>query len=200
MMSNGIGIAIEPGAGLPVGSWIQHQILTMVWDVGGRKHPRFRVAASIHKPTTENVADYARRVIGDHMLGPLPGPTPWDIEVPNYEPANPKNHPRILVLQLDSAFMWEFSPATPGVDAKDDIPGYDSGLHYVDANGVSAPATPAGPPAGCRMIYWSVLSRPAQASGRAFNFYITLIDPESGRRMPTIFDPNVPDNGTGSIP
>lgn len=199
-MNVGIGTPISADPGLPAGSWIQHRILTMVWDENGRKHPRFRVANSVHKPTKEDVADYAKRVIGDQMLAPPPEPTPWDIDIPNFDPSNPKNHPRILVLQLDSTFLWEFSQGTPGVDAKTDIAGYDSGLHYVDSTGASKPAGPEGPPAGCQMIYWSVLSRPANASGRSFNFYITLIDPESGHRMPTIFDPNVPDNGTGSIP
>lgn len=198
---SGIGTAIEPGPGLAVGHWIQHRILTIVWDEHGRKHPRFRVAKSVRTPTQEDVKEYVKKVINDQSPDPLIGPTPWDIDLPDFEPLTPENQPRIMVLQLDRKFEWEFTSDRPGIDAKQAFPGEDSGLHYVDPLGMAIQAGPkVGPQAGCRMLYWSVLSRPRDHTGRGFNFYIDLIDPESGRRMPTIFDPNVPDNGSGSIP
>lgn len=199
-MSNGIGYPIGASYGLPVGSWIQHRILTMVWDVGGRKHPRFRVVNSAHPQSTEDVKTYVKRVINDQVIDPLLSPTPWDIDLPDYEPSTTDNHPRIIVLQLDKTFEWVFTPGKPGIDAKQDKPHEDSDLHFVDALGDAKLATTAGAPADCRMLFWSVLERKKPDYGRGFNFYIDMIDPESRRRMPLIFDPNVPDSGGSSIP
>ncbi|MDB5471319.1 MAG: hypothetical protein JWR84_2879 [Caulobacter sp.] len=194
-------IVIEEGNDLPVGSWIQHRILTMVWDFGGRKHPRFRVTKPALAPTQEDVEKYVAKIINVATPDPMVPPTPWDIEVGNLATSGARpNHPRILVLQLDSQFEWQFTAGSKGVSPKVQKTGEDSGLHFVDSLGMAHPATSAGAPDGCRVVYWSIHSRPEGDVGRGFDFHIDLIDPESRKHMPTIFDPNVPDSGGSSIP
>lgn len=198
-----------PTLKLPTGSWIQFRVLTLKWndkrrDVRRQAGLRFEV----HKPPTDGSQDSIEKFVANNLDYTFEAKrfssTPWDIDLPRFD-KNFYNSPRIMVLLLDNALPWRFTPGSRGIASKRDNQEENSSLHYVHSDRVARLATPSGVPDGCRMLFWSVLSRPKAdgedtAERRGFNFYVDLIDAGNGRTMPTIFDPNVPDNGGASIP
>jgi hypothetical protein len=121
-----------------------------------------------------------------------------------------------IVIELDPTVNWEFTTESLGVTAKVNHPHFNAengGVTYALGNKVIGPNDPGysdGVPPGCRVLYWSVLSRkkrpPIPSADtdvlRGFNFYIDFIQRMGNEvhRMPTIFDPNVPNTGGSEFP
>ncbi|NBB16014.1 hypothetical protein GVN21_11665 [Caulobacter sp. SLTY] len=199
----------DPQRELRTGAWIQHRVLTIIWEKDADGQPVQQLRFRVHEPkedsSTLNVMDFIETIQDYEIPMEFLEKTPWDIGLPNFQGGAALNHPRLLVLQLDNAINWEFTPTGPGVTAKVEKPSSrleDCSLYFVDRGNQRSPGQ-AGAPADCRIAYWSVLERPKDAQGlydRAFNFHVDFIDSETGRRLQTIFDPNVPDQGGGSIP
>lgn len=199
--------------------WIQYRILTMRWRPMPPTmevpypSPKEGLRQLVHIPGAKieevDLADFTGGHHNDRTKARAfsIGKTPWDIDIEeSYESPN-YNRKRILVIHLDTKFEWEFKKGTRGVTSKTPVNGEDGGLHYVDpGTGFGIPMPDDGLPMGCSMIYWSLLGRAGRTSPetgakvRGFNFHIDLINPDTRRRMPTIFDPNIPDNGGATIP
>ena len=191
----------DPAKEMQNGCWIQHRVLTMAWKPADGA-ARAGLAFQVYDPQHDTDAKTISQFIQDHRGVAVPEnavmTTPWDIPLPPPAGAAGGNPQRLHVLQHAQNLDWEFTPGHPGVRSMEEIYDQDCSLYFVDRDGqVSGPGGNA--PAGCSMVYWSVIGRQA-ATPRGFNFYITLIDPLSGKRIPTVFDPSVPDGGGASIP
>jgi len=138
--------------------------------------------------------------------------TPYDIALKG-------RYQRWIILELEEGYNWRFAPGSPGVatavDNSGQPPSQDYGLCFVTKNSIVGPknlsadphlTVPAhGDPAKpedweCKVLYWAVSSRPDE-NERKFNFYIEFHQVSEGkdRTLPMIFDPNVPNDGGGSI-
>lgn len=133
-----------------------------------------------------------------------PTDTPFDI--------NPSEM-CFLVMELDPLMNWEFTPGSLGVTTKHIEPkDEDSYLCYVTKDKVVKPTDPEysqGIPKNCRVIYWSIHKRKYHLGkiSRGFNFYVDFLQNSKSpdgtiteHRMPTIFDPNVPNTGGSEFP
>lgn len=206
-----VPIEPDPAKELKGVTWIEHRVLTILprLDKDGSPLKGLQFAVDVPKADTfqADPRDYIPRIL-DYQIKPDSTLTDrmWNIELPLCDPAAVENEPRILIMQLDNDIDWEFSPGAPAVTAKVETvpqdPLENCSLYFVDRDGNwTLPGSEA--PKNCRLVYWSVLARPKNDVGyyaRRFNFYIDFIDPDTGQRMRTVFDPSIPDQGGGSIP
>lgn len=141
----------------------------------------------------QHIADQRPRSIQSESVAP----TPYDIEV---------KRPTWVILELDPNINWEFAPGKRGVTAKQS--GFNNenyGLTFVKS-GASPMNAGDLAPEGCTVLYFAVAGRHAPFKGtieRGFNFEIDFFQTDrSGltRRLPLIFDPNVPNGGGASFP
>lgn len=123
---------------------------------------------------------------------------------------------RWILIELRERTNWRFIPGSPGASKK--LPTQDedhtlcfatSKQYYVPQDGSGKPifvpdlGSPANPEI-CRVLYWGVARRPAPPNTcRGFNFWVEFYQDVGGgeiHTIPTIFDPNVPNDGGPQIP
>lgn len=149
--------------------------------------------------------------IGGVPLEPLP--TPFDINVTD---------PCYLLLILDHTTNWRFTPGNRGVTTKRYFGADNFGVTFVTHSQIvldpddrvrfTDPTKTIGAPEGCKILYFSVARRrpdcippqPGFSSKQGFNFHIEFYWKDSkgkvNLRLPTIFDPDVPNSGGSSFP
>ena len=149
--------------------------------------------------------------IGGLNLDPLP--TPFDINVTD---------PCYLLLILDPTTNWRFTPGNRGVTTKRYFGSDNFGVTFVTHSDVALdqndrvqftdPTKTIGAPDKCKILYFSVARRrpdcippqPGFSSKQGFNFHIEFYWKNSENkvtlRLPTIFDPDVPNSGGASFP
>lgn len=189
-------LTIKPGpiAGPPdFSQGLTFVLVTPFDDVPSKfPHPTTGHKFSTVHEIAQNIADNSPRVIEFESIAP----TPYDIQV---------KRRTWLILELDPNINWEFTPGRPGVTAKQS--GFNNenyGLTFVKkgANPMNA-GDPA--PEDCRVLFFAVAGRHNPYMGkieRGFNFEIDFFQSTSTgeRRLPLIFDPNVPNGGGAEFP
>lgn len=172
---------------------ILHRVLTIIPN--GPEPLHFKMAKPEVEPAPgTDVRAYSAHIAKNPSILKLEiADTPFDI--------NPTERCYVL-LELDHRFNWEFSPGRLGVTPKE--AGFDRenyGLTYANAEGLVEAGDAAVVPDGCRVLYWAILWRTAHEP-RGFDFHVDFYQEERGRilRMPTIFDPGVPNTGGAGIP
>ena len=186
-------IPVKGELALPSDAPILHRILTIVPN--GPEPIRFKMAKPQRDPAPgEHIQDYALKISETPSVPMLEAAeTPFDI--------NPTERCHII-LELDASFNWEFTPGGLGVTPK--VAGFereDYGLTYAVRGQLTEAAETAVVPAACRVLYWGILWR-TEYVARDFDFHVDFYQNERGRtlRMPTIFDPGVPNSGGPGIP
>lgn len=145
----------------------------------------------------ETIEAYAEDVAANPTVIPhqMSEMTPYDI--------NPTER-CYLLLELDQSINWQYTPLGRGVTAKADAFDHENyGLRFVPDRGRVQPAGALAPPC-CHVLYFGLLRR-KKVDGiieRGFNFEIEFYQTSDGalRRLPTIFDPNVPNTGGSEFP
>jgi hypothetical protein len=120
-------------------------------------------------------------------------PNPYDIVV---------KEQCILILELDQRINWCFTRGSLGVTTKDFYSDHSFGVRFVDSTGTALPVGSKAPEKHSRILFFAIAERHADTR-ESFNFHIefvwkNLIFDEF--RLPTIFDPDIPNTGSGSIP
>lgn len=119
-----------------------------------------------------------------------------------------------VVLILDHDLNWQFTPNSRGVTTKRFYGSDNFGLTFVIPNGPNSvkfsdpKKVRSVPISECRQLYFSAARRrpdcvpeiPGYNSKQGFNFHIEFFVEELDRRLPTIFDPTVPNSGGASFP
>jgi hypothetical protein len=179
------------------GAHIVHRVLS--YAPTADEPLRYLPKVPLTKPPHNTIEDYVRYLL-DHpsKVGIEASATPLDID-PGKGLAYPKTC--FLVLELQEGVNWEYAEGSQGLSAKQKgFEHEDNGLTFVTKDGLFESPRCRVPPA-CRILYWSIVKRTAGID-RPFNFHIATYqrDASGTRRLPTIFDPNVPNGGGTSIP
>lgn len=186
------GVELDPK------SPVVHRVLTILPSTT-EHHLIFTAVKPTRAPAEgQTIQDYAEAVArkATEVEHPITEMTPYDIDV---------TQPCFVLLELDRTINWEFSPNKYGVTSK--VVGFDHenyGLRFV-ADGASAGCAGERAPPSCHLLYFGVLGRkddPQHGTERGFNFEIDFHQVSEGvrRRLPTIFDPNVPNTGGAEFP
>ncbi len=187
-----IGVSTTP---LPETSPIVHRILSLKQTINATTGtgPVTFVLSEPSKPPTVGISigEYLN-LITDKGIDRSPGPaTPFDIKLLKQ---------CFVILELHGDVNWEFTPTSKGLSAKaGEITDEDADLMFVTEHGLVGPGQPT--PSACKILYWSVIKRLPNKQ-RGFNFHVDFVQVTGGRelRLPTIFDPNVPNTGGPAIP
>jgi hypothetical protein len=179
---------------------IVHYVLTQ--DCSPDEPTQFHVCPPKERPNETRIDCYIAALKGapsSPSCDQAAAPTPLDID-PGYGLAWPRYC--YLILELNSIGNWEYTEGSPGVTMKKK-PGEieDSQLIFVDTNGMPTPLGSKTPP-NCKILYWKILKR-SDSVAREFNFHISILQKDQTgavRKLPLIFDPNVPDTGGTTIP
>ncbi len=142
------------------------------------------------------VADFATGLQNKRALegALMPMPTPYDI---------PVKKQGYVVLELEDDTNWCFMRGELGVTTKEYYSDSSFGVRFVDEAGGLTGLGDRAPQKRSRILFFAVAERKAQTA-YGFNFKIEFFWPPNGStilyHLPTIFDPNIPDNGSGGIP
>lgn len=111
-----------------------------------------------------------------------------------------------IILKLDDAQPgWQFANGSLPVSTKTEgQPGDNFGLRHVATGPGGSLQVAVGPVTvdGCKVVYFAVGARRANEP-QSFNYHTEFLqtdDAGNPQRMVVIFDPDIPDDGPGSIP
>jgi hypothetical protein len=190
---------------------ILHKMLTVkAVDPTDVSHLEFG-AIDVGVPTGMTIEKLASEVArADKPPNTMIGPTPFDIEV---------KRPAWVLLQLDPRVNWSFLAGSSGISTDRDYThnaplqqeqqqqlaspvsarqfGDNFGVTFVPKVGnPTLPGPGAVCPGGCRVLYFGVARRHPPTMQQKFNIFVEFI--QGTHRLPTIFDPDVGNNG-GSV-
>jgi hypothetical protein len=152
------------------------------WEEGNKLD--FYVGKPQQDPVGVDIETYAKKVATAQPLHikTIPSPTQWDVYVDGQ---------CYVLFELDPAIPnWQFRGH--GIVSKGSNDAYDFEMRWVSPKGDIKDDPIQGD--RCRVLYISVGQRNKDGHHN-YNLLVDILDPGSKKRMPLIFDPDVPNGG-----